>query len=91
MIGREALTNASQHSDATQLEIVLHYRKSRFEMLCCDDGQGFDVAAVESKSTRWGLLGMQERVKRLGGRFHIQSVPGKGTTISASFPAHQIY
>ena len=47
-----------------------------------DDGSGFDKSSVRGL----GLLGMEERVGRLGGRLQIDSRPGRGTTISAELP-----
>jgi signal transduction histidine kinase len=47
-----------------------------------DDGAGFDPRSVRGL----GILGMEERVRRLGGRFEIDSSPGAGATISAELP-----
>lgn len=52
-----------------------------------DDGQGFKP--VEGKKT-FGLLGMQERVKILGGSIQISSQQGKGSCIDASFPKREV-
>jgi signal transduction histidine kinase len=47
-----------------------------------DDGAGFDTRFVRGL----GLLGMEERVRRLGGRLRIDSQPGRGTLVSAELP-----
>jgi hypothetical protein len=47
-----------------------------------DDGAGFDSA----KDKGMGLIGMEERVRRLKGRFRIDSQPGSGTVLSFLFP-----
>jgi signal transduction histidine kinase len=47
-----------------------------------DDGRGFDPG----RSRGMGILGMEERVKRLGGTLRVESQPGKGTTVTADFP-----
>jgi signal transduction histidine kinase len=47
-----------------------------------DDGRGFD--AVRSRGM--GILGMEERVKRLGGTLRVESQPGKGATVTAELP-----
>jgi glucose-6-phosphate-specific signal transduction histidine kinase len=51
-----------------------------------DDGAGFDKRTVRGL----GLLGMEERVRRLGGRFHIESQPGRGTSVSAELPLAEL-
>ena len=52
-----------------------------------DDGTGFDPASVRSRGL--GLLGMQERVRELGGSITLKSQPGKGTTLVAAIPLQQ--
>jgi signal transduction histidine kinase len=47
-----------------------------------DDGRGFDP----SRTRGLGLIGMEERVQRLGGNFTVDSAPGKGTTVKAELP-----
>jgi signal transduction histidine kinase len=47
-----------------------------------DDGSGFDTTLTRG----FGLLGMEERVHHLGGDFHIDSRPGRGTAINAALP-----
>ena len=53
-----------------------------------DDGKSFQVARMldARKNKRLGLLGMRERVEMVGGSFHVESAPGKGTTIRAQIP-----
>ena len=50
-----------------------------------DGGPGFDLQAAERKG-RLGLAGMRERTELLSGSFEVQSRPGKGTRVSASWP-----
>lgn len=47
-----------------------------------DDGKGF----LAARTRGLGLLGMEERVAQLGGRFRVQSEPGRGTTVTAELP-----
>ncbi len=53
-----------------------------------DDGKAFEVERLSSTqwSHRLGLTGMRERVEMVGGRFSVESAPGKGTTIHAEVP-----
>jgi signal transduction histidine kinase len=54
------------------------------ELIVRDDGAGFDPT---TSTTGFGLLGMRERVELLHGAVRIDSSPGKGTKVTASFPA----
>jgi signal transduction histidine kinase len=79
---QEALNNASRHSSAKNARVTVEQTADKIRVCISDDGQGFDP-----KRTRGlGILGMQERVRRLGGKFTIDSKPGCGTTLRAEFP-----
>jgi two-component system sensor kinase len=52
-----------------------------------DDGAGFDAEAAWQQASG-GLSGMRERATLLGGRLAVDSLPGRGTTISLELPAH---
>lgn len=80
---QEALTNVLRHANAQHLIVSIGDRERSIRVRIEDDGQGFKPA--EGKKT-FGLLGMQERVKILGGSIHISSQQGKGSCIEASFP-----
>jgi signal transduction histidine kinase len=59
------------------------------ELVVRDDGVGFDVVRTQEQAFRrgsLGLLGMRERIQILGGRLDVESEPGRGTSIHASFP-----
>jgi two-component system NarL family sensor kinase len=58
----------------------------RLQLLIRDDGRGFDPETVFHNESHFGLLGMSERVKLLGGNICIQSVPAAGTCIEVSLP-----
>jgi PAS domain S-box-containing protein len=81
----ESLHNVVKHAQATQCVVTLTRKPGEYQVTVEDDGRGFDVAAVPLN--RMGLSSMRERVAQLGGRFELSSVPGQGTTVSASFPA----
>ena len=59
------------------------------QLIIQDDGHGFDPDVVAQDGGHFGLLGMSERVKLLGGRLSIQSTPGSGTYIVVSIPFKQ--
>lgn len=88
---QEALKNASKHARARTSTIRL-WRAEGF--VCCsieDDGTGFDQSDISSgKVPRGlGLLGIQERVRVLGGGYEIQSTPGQGTKLKVRIPLEQ--
>jgi signal transduction histidine kinase len=79
---QEALNNAARHASARNLQVTVENGTDRVTFSVQDDGSGFDKTTVRGL----GLLGMEERVRRLGGRLQIDSRPGRGTTISAELP-----
>jgi signal transduction histidine kinase len=89
-IAREALTNAFRHAGATRISVELNYGKRYFRMICSDNGRGFD-SGNGGKEDHWGLRGMAERARRLGGQLQIQSDRARGTEIRALVPAYRAY
>ena len=85
---QEALTNASRHSNAEIVSIILERDHVQVRVTIEDDGTGFDVEKMMGGSPvenrRLGLLSMQERVQMVGGEFKIDS--GAGTTIVVTIP-----
>jgi len=79
---QEALTNAVRHSRARIAKVTVEQPEGAIVVRVYDDGQGFDAARTRGL----GLLGMEERVKRLGGTLSVQSAPDKGTTVIAELP-----
>jgi two-component system, NarL family, sensor kinase len=87
-IAQEALTNARRHASAQHIEMTLTADEQYVELVVQDDGCGFDPDSVAqtSGSVHFGLTGMAERVKLLGGSICIESTPGAGTCIDVSVP-----
>jgi signal transduction histidine kinase len=87
-VAQEALTNVARHAQASQVEVSIEKLKGTVGMKITDNGKGFPAERgfQARKSKRLGLLGMRERLEMVGGNFTIQSVPGKGTTISVHVP-----
>jgi signal transduction histidine kinase len=84
---QEALHNSARHSRATTVRIRVKQERDLLMLDIQDDGQGFD--AHQTKGL--GLLGMQERVTRLGGTCHVHSQPEAGTIISVSLPFTDVH
>jgi signal transduction histidine kinase len=81
-IVQEALHNASRHSGARSGVVRVRQTENALELSVQDDGSGFDPETTRGL----GLLGIEERVKQLGGRIEIQSQPGKGTGLRVLLP-----
>jgi signal transduction histidine kinase len=86
---QEALNNCTRHARATLVTITV--REHGRTISCCvkDDGAGFDVQETVNRKggCGLGLLGIRERLASLGGELSIQSAPGRGTELVASFRA----
>ncbi|MGC8781114.1 MAG: GAF domain-containing protein, partial [Anaerolineae bacterium] len=79
---QEAITNIARHALARNVRIAFAQHNNMVEIAIEDDGIGFDMVSVTlspDSGRGLGLLGMQERVELLGGRFHLDSAPGFGT------------
>jgi signal transduction histidine kinase len=87
-VAQAALVNIAQHAGASAVSVDITDLPQAVMMQIKDDGKSFDVANVldSRKNKRLGLIGMRERVEMVGGTFHIDSAPGRGTTISATLP-----
>ncbi|HEY1964649.1 MAG TPA: sensor histidine kinase [Acidobacteriaceae bacterium] len=83
---QEALNNCAKHSRATQVRVIVREDADGLSVSVQDNGVGFDPRQEKGM----GLLGMQERVERLDGRFCIESKPGCGTLVSMHFAAHSL-
>ena len=79
---QEALQNVSRHSGAAHVKINVRQPNGTVSLTIEDDGAGFDPRHTRGM----GLLGMEERVRQLGGKLEVQSQPGKGTTLHVSLP-----
>lgn len=82
---QESLTNVARHAQASAVAIALSGNASGLQLRVQDNGCGFDSAVVR-RAQGFGLLGMRERVLALGGKLHIDSVPGKGTSVVIDLP-----
>jgi signal transduction histidine kinase len=85
-IGLEALTNALKHSGGQQVEILLRFEADAVELTVRDDGCGLTQAAGEVPAGHFGLLGIRERVDKLGGVLQLSGAPGTGTVLTVRVP-----
>ena len=85
---QEALTNCARHAQAQQVRVTIHGSSSQVSLTVQDDGVGF-AAGNRGKSRGLGLIGIEERVRALGGSMEIVSQPGRGTLLRAMLPLSQ--
>ena len=83
---QEALNNSARHANARTVQVVVKHQGDNVRFSVRDDGAGFDTRFVRGL----GLLGMEERVRRLGGELKIDSHLGRGTLIAAELPVTEI-
>jgi ligand-binding sensor domain-containing protein/signal transduction histidine kinase len=79
MTVREAVYNAVQHSDSPKVEMDLNVKGKNLIICVVDHGRGFSLGGEAGVDGHYGIVGMRERVQRLGGQVHITSSPGNGT------------
>lgn len=83
-ICQEALTNVRKHSGARHATIELIEEEDAVRLSIRDDGAGFDPTTVKGRP--FGLQGIRERTRLLGGQANIESAPGRGTLIAVVLP-----
>jgi signal transduction histidine kinase len=87
-VAQESVANAVKHGHATHIQVALAFDSTHIRLTVRDDGCGFDPAQPVPPG-HFGLIGLRERVQKLGGALEIQSAPGSGTTIDARVPLRQ--
>lgn len=83
-ITQEALSNIQQHAEADRAYVRLGISSAEARLVIEDDGRGFDPSTIPAGS--FGLVGMNERVKLLGGRLSIESETDQGTRLEVVIP-----
>ena len=88
-IAQEAINNIVRHSQARQADITIVCGEKEISLCIKDDGRGFTVADDTDEAIRkrhWGLIGIQERLERIGGSLNLASEPGQGTLLQINAP-----
>jgi signal transduction histidine kinase len=78
-----------KHAKATEVEVGLAFNESAVELTVSDNGAGFKPRVSKGdgdKRGAFGLIGMRERARGLGGMFEVQSKRGKGTLVRVVIP-----
>jgi signal transduction histidine kinase len=80
---KEALNNSVKHANATEVKITLAIADSSFSLSVEDNGRAFSEASIAAGN---GIGNMRRRLADIGGTCQIESVPGKGTTVTFNVP-----
>ncbi len=83
-MAQEALTNIIRHAGAARLTVQLTTTPEQVKLIVEDDGLGFEPSKVPRG--RYGLIGLNERAKLLGGSLELSSSPGEGTCVEVTVP-----
>jgi len=92
-VAAEALRNAFIHAHARQIEVELRYHDREILLSVRDDGKGIEpqVLAGKGRAGHYGMTGMRERAKLVGGKLEVWSELDGGTEIELTIPASNAY
>jgi signal transduction histidine kinase len=92
-IAGEALRNAFRHAQAHQIEVEIRYDERQFRSRVRDDGKGIDSKLLneDGRPGHYGLRGMRERAKSMGGKLAVWSEPDSGMELELTIPAANAY
>jgi signal transduction histidine kinase/ligand-binding sensor domain-containing protein len=92
-IAGEALRNALRHAEARRIEVEIRYDEREFRLRVRDDGKGIDSKLLNEnvRPGHYGMRGMRERAKLLGGKLTVWSEVETGTEVDLSIPAANAY
>ncbi|MHB1639585.1 MAG: sensor histidine kinase [Candidatus Dormibacteria bacterium] len=88
-IVKEALVNVRKHAHAGTLDVLINLQPLRVSAVIKDDGEGFDLAAVEARLARephFGIISMRERANLEHGQLEVLSQVGRGTEVRVTLP-----
>jgi PAS domain S-box-containing protein len=90
-ICQESLANVRRHAEAKKVDVVLDFLPEVVCLRVKDDGVGFDAAAKRTpvRGGSFGLTGMEQRARLVGGRLSVKSQEGQGTLIEVSMPVRR--
>jgi signal transduction histidine kinase len=88
----EAMRNAFRHAQARRIEVEIRYDARELRVRVRDDGIGIDASVLqEGRAGHYGLPGMRERAKSIGGQLDVWSEHGAGTELELTVPAKVAY
>ena len=89
----EAMRNAFRHAEAQRIEVEIHYDERQLRVRVRDDGKGIDpkLISADGREGHFGLHGMRERAKLIGGNLTLWSELDSGTEVELSIPTARAY
>jgi signal transduction histidine kinase/ligand-binding sensor domain-containing protein len=92
-LAAETLRNAIRHASARRIEMEIRYDDQHLRLRIRDDGKGIDPTVLDNDHAmgHWGLRGMRERAKVVGGTLEVWSELGSGTEVELTIPAESAY
>jgi signal transduction histidine kinase len=81
---RELLVNAAAHSGARTIRVTLRFDETVLHIVVQDDGSGFDATRIDSDG--YGLFGVREQMRHVGGDLRVDSTLDRGTTVELTAP-----
>jgi signal transduction histidine kinase len=92
-IAAEALRNAIRHANARRIEVEIRYDREQLRLRIRDNGKGIDRGVLDKEHApgHWGLRGIRERARLIGGSLEIWSEVDSGTEVELSIPAANAY
>jgi ligand-binding sensor domain-containing protein/signal transduction histidine kinase len=92
-IAGEGIRNAFRHAEAQHIEVEIHYDEQQLRVRIRDDGKGMDHEILSSGESagHFGLRGMRERAKLIGGKLTVWTELNAGTEVELSIPAARVY
>jgi ligand-binding sensor domain-containing protein/signal transduction histidine kinase len=92
-IAGEAMRNAFKHAQAQRIEVEIRYDERQLRLRVRDDGKGIDANHLDGDgyAGHYGLRGMRERAKLMGGKLAVWSALDSGTEVELSIPASRVY
>ncbi len=87
-IVQEVLNNVRQHAQAQMVTVEYTATPEQVTLVIEDDGRGFDPTQL--REGRFGIVGLNERARLIGGQLHLQSNPGAGTRVTVAVPIDSV-
>lgn len=85
-VAQESLHNIAKHAAASSVVVDIRGIRDEIQLTVTDNGRGFDPSAARPAGVHLGIASLTERVRLVGGRFSLESAPGRGTKIAVSVP-----
>jgi NarL family two-component system sensor histidine kinase YdfH len=86
----ESLWNVARHAQAHHVWVHTSEQNGTLTIEISDDGIGFDTSHTATRTGHYGLIGLRERARLIGGHLEIKSTPGRGTTICFMLPVENV-